>query len=442
MTDSIPITPTRAFRTTLRPPGSKSLTNRALLLAALADGESALDHPLNADDTRRMIAALDALGFQPRAHDGGANITITGAGGTIPVRSAQLNLGNAGTAMRPLAAACGLGHGVYELDGVARMRQRPIGELVDPLRELGANVQYISKPGYPPIRVCGGQFTGSALRMQPTQSSQFISALLMIGPCLLDGLTIEFDGPVTSRPYVEMTCALMQQFGAEVSVDDAFTRIVVAPGGYRAIEYDVEPDASSASYFLAAAAVVSNDGASKCTIDGLGFRSLQGDVWFADRVLQPMGASVLYEPDSVTVMSPPVGERLSGIDIDMNEMPDMALTLAAVAVLADGPTVIRNVGNLRVKETDRLAALQTELTKLGADVSIDHDNLHIPPPPGGNITPAAIDTYDDHRIAMSFTIVGLATDGVTINNPRCVDKTYPTFFDDIAQLVGTAAQDD
>ena len=429
---SLSIEPITRFRATVRPPGSKSLTNRVLLLAALAEGESILRGPLLADDSRRMLDALERLGFAPQHVEEEDHIAIRGRGGTIPARTAELNLGNAGTAYRFLTAACCLGtsrdaarrEGQYILDGIERMRQRPIGQLVDPLRSIGGDVEYLGQSGFPPLRVKGSSLRDADLLMAPTLSSQYLSALLQIGPYCENGLTLRFDGPVTSRPYVEMTLATMEQFGGQVEVDPSFTRIHVKPGTYRGTEYDIEPDASNASYFLAAAAVIPG---SRCTIEGLGKGSVQGDVGFAD-VLQQMGAGMLYGRDFITVIGPPEGEALRGIDIDLNHMPDMAQTLAAVALFARGPTTIRNIGNLRVKETDRLAALRNELTKLGASVEVEGDDLYIEPP-DGPLKPAAIDTYNDHRMAMSFAVVGLRARGIVINDPACVEKTFPKFFE-------------
>ncbi|MEX1017341.1 MAG: 3-phosphoshikimate 1-carboxyvinyltransferase [Phycisphaeraceae bacterium] len=438
MPDPLAIEPIAPFNAALRLPGSKSLTNRALLLAALANGTSELTGVLFSDDTRRMLDALGRLGFTLDIDEAGKRVTVHGAAGRLPRDRAELDLGNAGTAIRSLTAACCLGPGPYRLDGIARMRQRPIGELVDPLRQLGADVQYLGDDGYPPLQVGAPHgLPGGEVTMAPTLSSQFISALLMVAPCCRDGLTLRFDGPVTSRPYVEMTLRLMQRFGAKVNVDDAFTRVRVEPGGYTARAYDIEPDASNASYFLAAAAVVPG---SRCVIESLGRASLQGDVHFAD-VLGRMGAAVRLQDDAITITSPANGKSLQGVDVDLNRMPDTAQTLATVALFADGPTTIRNVGNLRVKETDRLAALDNELTKLGATVRIVGDDITITPPAHGRIQPAAIDTYDDHRMAMAFAVVGLRAPGVVINDPACVNKTFPDFFDYLDRLRDAASAD-
>jgi 3-phosphoshikimate 1-carboxyvinyltransferase len=439
------IAPLQRFDATLTPPPSKSLTNRALLLAALGRGRSIVRRPLMADDTRVMLDALDRLGFAMRLDEDPSNpdaarVTITGTQGLMPVPHARLDLGNAGTAMRPLAAACCLGPGAahgpgdYVLDGVARMRQRPIGQLVQALRQIGGDVQYLGETDFPPLRIAGRGLRGGVVEMPPTLSSQFISALLMVGPYTRQGLELRFTGPVTSRPYVEMTLSIMARFGATVAVDEAFTSVKVAPGSYEGQDYTVEPDASNASYFLAAAAVIPG---SKCTITGLGKRSVQGDVGFAD-VLAQMGAGLVFGDDFITVMAPSEGEKPRAVDVDLNRMPDMAQTLAVVALFAQGTTVIRNVGNLRVKETDRLLALQTELTKLGAAVSIDGDDLRITPPADGKLRSAGIDTYDDHRMAMSFAVAALAGNGpdtqIVIHDPRCVEKTFPDFFDVLDRL--------
>jgi len=447
LSPSLTITPIGPFQATIRPPGSKSLTNRALLLAALADGESLLRGPLIADDTQQMLTALDALSVHVECVDD--DVRVTGHSGRLPSGSnnaTPLHLGNAGTAYRFLTAACCLNTAgpdetvnTYELDGIARMRQRPIGQLVDALTQLGGRIEYLGQPGYPPLRVTGTGLHGGELEMLPTLSSQYISALLQIGPLCEQGLTLRFQGPVTSRPYVEMTLNLMARFGVQAEVDPQFTRIRIEPGGYTATDYAIEPDASNASYFLAAAAIV---GASQCTIQGLGKRSLQGDVGFAD-LLHQMGAGLLFGDDFITVMSPLDGQALRGIDVDLNPMPDMAQTLAVVALFAQGDTTLRNIGNLRVKETDRLAAMKNELTKLGATVIIEDDDMTITPPspppraPGDpiKIEPGtSIDTYNDHRMAMSFALVGLKTPGLVINDPRCVDKTFPDYFEYLSKL--------
>lgn len=431
MPDFRTIEPVAPFRVTLRPPGSKSLTNRALLLAALADGESVIRRPLIADDTQRMLDALRALGFGVEMDDDGEAVRIAGTSGAIPAESAELHLGNAGTAMRPLTAACCLGRGVYRLDGVARMRQRPIGELVEPLNRIGGDVRYLGDQGFPPLEIRAHGLRGGEIEMRPTLSSQFITALAMAAPCCEHGLTVRFHGPITSRPYVDLTLGLMARFGVTATFTDAGTRLSIRSATYRPIDYTVEPDASNATYLLAAAAIVPG---SACTIEGLGRRSLQGDAAFV-RVLGQMGARIEQTDDATTVQA---DGPLRGIDVDLNPMPDAAMTLATIAVFARGPTTIRNIGNWRVKETDRMAAMHTELSKLGARVTIDGDDLTIEPPRQVR-EGVAIDTYDDHRMAMSFAILGLppASPGVTINDPRCVEKTFPDFFQYLGRLRGS-----
>jgi len=433
--DSRTIHPIGPFDAALRPPGSKSLTNRALLLAALAEGESELTGVLFSDDTRVMLGALEALGFSVAVDEPHRRVTITGGGGSIPADDASIFVGNSGTSTRMLAAACCLGGrgAAYTLDGAPRMRERPIGELVDPLRKLGGTIDYLGEAGYPPIRVHGGGLRGAPIDMPPTQSSQYITALLQVGPCCADGLCLRFDGPITSRPYVEMTVGLMERFGAHASIGPGYRRVSVSPGRYDAAAYDIEPDASSATYFLAAAAATAG---SRCMIEGLGTGSLQGDTAFVD-VLAAMGADIRTDADTVTAVGT---GGLRGVDVDMNGMPDAAMTVATLAALAEGETVIRNIGNWRVKETDRMAAMVTELRKLGVDAEAAGDDLHVRPPGRDALTPAAIDTYDDHRIAMAFSVIGLCGGGpgdppvVTINEPGCVAKTFPDFFEYLDRL--------
>jgi 3-phosphoshikimate 1-carboxyvinyltransferase len=406
-------------------PGSKSLTNRALLLAALADGKSTLTGVLFSDDTRVMMKALRDLGFTLDIDEPNTTVTVQGQAGKIPTTKANLHLGNAGTAMRFLTAACCLGEpgSVYTLDGIPRMRERPIGELVEPLRQLGAKIDYLGNDGFPPLRIHACGLAGGQLKMEPTLSSQFISALLQIGPCLQHGLTIDFKGPLTSEPYVRMTLKLISMFGADTHDYLEMNQAVVNTSGYTGLDYTIEPDASNASYFLAAASAIPG---SQCNIKTLGSQSLQGDIAFGG-VLNEMGAAFEVSRSDVCVSSTS-SSRLRGVTLDLNHIPDAAMTIATLAILAQGPTTIRNVGNWRVKETDRMAAMQTELTKLGATVTVLGDDITITPPPNCKIIPAAIDTYDDHRMAMAFAVIGLAQPGVTINDPDCVNKTFPDFF--------------
>jgi len=431
------IEPVKPFDLTLSAPGSKSLTNRALLIAALSDGPSTLDGVLFADDTRRMLEALQTLGFEMDIDEDAKRVTVTGQGGKIPSKQAELNLGNAGTAMRFLTAALCIGQGTYTLDGIPRMRERPIGELVEPLRQLGAEIEYLGEEGYPPLRITdSAYFEGGFITLKPTLSSQFISSLLIAGPCTPRGVTLTFDGPVTSLPYIKMTLKLMKHFGVSHEWGGPKRNAVrVTAAAYKAKPYTIEPDASNASYFLAAAAAVPG---SSITIKNLGSESVQGDADFC-MVLGLMGCNVDQRTHTTTIAGPPSG-KLKGVDVKLNQMPDMAQTLAALAILAEGPTTIRRVGNLRVKETDRLEAIRVELTKLGAKVDIIGDDIHIMPPEGNNLTPASVNTYDDHRMAMAFSVIGLAAPQgtVKINDPDCVNKTYPNYWEDLQKLYDAA----
>jgi 3-phosphoshikimate 1-carboxyvinyltransferase len=405
----------------VRVPGSKSLTNRALVAAALADGRSGLTNVLIADDTRHMLDALAALGVALRVDEQVCRVDVTGSGGQWPVGQAELFCGNAGTVMRFLAAACCVGTGTYRLDGVPRMRERPIGGLVDALRTLGAAVEYPERDGYPPITIHARHLAGGQVHFESPPSSQLVSALLLAAPYAHSDVFIEIGGEVVSQPYLEMTGAVMDAFGVMTVAQDSQKFIVPAPQRYRATNYAIEPDASNATYFLAAPAIAGGT----VTVEGLGTGSLQGDVRFVD-VLETMGCRVDRQADRLSVTGPPEGRRLRGVDVDLNDMPDTAQTLAVVALFADGPTTIRNVANMRVKETDRIAALASELRKMGATVEESQDGLRIEPP--DRLRAREIDTYDDHRMAMSFALAGLKVDGLVIRDPGCTSKTFPDYF--------------
>ena len=437
MSDAIDIQPVSSpFRKTVRVPGSKSITNRALPLAALAEGTSELTGVLFADDTWQMINALQTLGYDLRMNQAARTITITGRGANIPPGpSAPINCGNSGTTIRFLAAMLTLRHSEYILDGNPRKRQRPIEQLVDQLQKLGADIRYDAATGFPPIRIKARGLTGGVCQFSDAKSSQYISAVLMAAPYAESDVTVSLLGPVTSEPYVTMTLRMMEQFGVNVHVHDqcgqTLSRAIQVPTArYQPRTYAIEPDASNASYFLAAAAIIPG---SSITIEGLGKASLQGDIAFAE-LLHKMGAGLAYTGNSVTITAPADG-KLSAIDIDMNHIPDMVQTLAVVALFAEGKTTVRNVWNLRVKETDRLAALETELKKLGAAVETTRDSITITPPPGNTLTAASIATYDDHRMAMSFAIAGLRSKGITILDPKCTAKTYPDYFTDLQAVV-------
>ncbi len=434
-TGDVTVTPaTRPFAATATPPGSKSLTNRALVLAALARGTSHVYNALLADDTRVMLDGLQRLGFTVAVDEAERVVTVVGGGGRIPAGSAELACGNSGTTIRFLSAMCALGRGTYTLDGVARMRQRPIGELVDVLNAIGSRVEYAGEPGFPPVRVTADGLGGGAMTYGTAKSSQFLSAVLMAGPYARDELHVTLDGPQTSWPYVAMTMRLMDVFGhfAEL-IRDPLTgepkQIVVPDGRYVASDYTVEPDASAACYFWALAAL--HPGAT-VTTPGLGSDSLQGDVGFA-KVLGRMGAKVRVGKDAVTVTGPAF---LDGVDVSLADMPDQAQTLAVAALFASDPTRISGLRTLRVKETDRLAAVAAELRKFGAVVTVDGDDAMTIEPPAA-VSAATVDTYDDHRMAMSFALAGTRVAGVTIRDAGCVAKTYPGYFDDLAAAIGT-----
>jgi 3-phosphoshikimate 1-carboxyvinyltransferase len=426
-----PIPP--GFSATITPPGSKSLTNRALVLAALADGPCELSNVLFADDTHVMLEGLKKLGFDVTIDEQASRVRVVGLGGKIPSESTEIFCGNSGTTIRFLTALCTLGKGTFTLDGIERMRQRPIGALTGLLRNLGARTSHSPEAeGFPPVQVHADGLRGGIMRYGNEVSSQYLSAILMVAPYARHEVRIDLEPNQSSWPYVAMTMQLMDHFGVTVElIRDPITRqpkqIIVPQGKYRATEYAIEPDASNASYFLAAAAISPE---SKVTIEGLGKSSMQGDVGFAD-VLHKMGASLIFGKDFITVRGT---EDFEGIDVDLNAMPDTAQTLAVASLFAKGPTTIRGLHTLRVKETDRLAALKNELTKLGADVIIEGDTLIIHPPQQGKLTPGSVDTYDDHRMAMSFAVAGTRSDGVTIKDIECVNKTYPNFFSDLKKL--------
>ncbi|MFH1419008.1 MAG: 3-phosphoshikimate 1-carboxyvinyltransferase [Planctomycetota bacterium] len=412
--------PTGPIDRTVCLPGSKSITNRALLLAAMAHGTSHLDGVLIADDTRLMSNALDVLGVAAMLDEETRRANIKGCGGFWPNSEGAIFCGNAGTVMRFVTAACCIGHGDYRLDGVERMRERPIGELVEALHDLGASIAYEGKTGCCPLNVAARGLRGGVVRFSHAPSSQFLSAILMAAPRAANDVMIEIAGPMPSMPYVRMTLGVMEAFG--VSAVEYGMRKFIVPGmqTYSAANYAVEPDASTASYFFAAAAITGG----RITVDGLGSESIQGDIGFTD-ILEQMGCRVERKPKSTTVRGPG-DRRLSGIDVDLNHMPDVAQTLGVLAAFADGPTRIRNVANLRVKETDRLHALSTELGRLGVHTEVHKDGITVRPK--GLPSPGVIETYYDHRMAMSFALAGLRLEGMVVRNPRCVSKTFPEFF--------------
>jgi 3-phosphoshikimate 1-carboxyvinyltransferase len=424
MTDPLEITPAAApIRARVRPPGSKSITNRALVCAALADGRSTLTGALDSEDTRVMINGLVRLGISVETADAGRTLVVHGAGGRIPALQAELFCANSGTTIRFLTAVTTLGHGLYRLDGIERMRERPIGDLLDALNQLGADTHSESHNSCPPVIVHANGLPGGTATIRGDISSQFLSGLLLAAPPACSPVKLQVAGPLVSHPYIRMTLAMMHAFGVDVTTNHDLTCFTVAaPIRYQACVFGIEPDASAASYFWAAAAITGGD----VTVEGLSATSVQGDVAFVE-CLGKMGCQVRIEANSIAV----IGRPLNGIDVDMNAISDTVQTLAVVALFAEGPTNIRNVGHIRHKETDRVRGLAIELRKLGARVIERDDGLTIDP---HRLTSATIATYNDHRMAMSFALAGLKIPGVRIQNPACVDKTYPQFFDDLSAL--------
>lgn len=418
MPDWIEILPlTKPLDAVVRVPGSKSITNRALVTAALARGRSRLSGALFSDDTRYMLEALQALGFTVAANEAAAAIEIEGLGGRIPAGEAELFAGNSGTTIRFLTAMVALGHGSFRLDGIPRMRQRPIEPLLEGLRQLGTTAYSEASTGCPPVRVQASGLRGGAARMRGDLSSQFFSALLLAAPLTDEGVEIDVEGELVSQPYIDLTARVMRDFGASFSHQE-YRRLVV-PGRqhYEACDYAVEPDASNASYFFAAAALTGG----RVRVDRLGSDSAQGDYRFLE-VLEQMGCTVNRDDTSTSVRGP---SCLQGVDADMRHISDVAQTLAALAPFADGPTAIRGIAHIRGKETERVAAMVKELRRLGQLVEEFPDGLRITP---ASIRPAEIETYDDHRMAMAFALVGLRAPGIRILDPGCVAKTFPDYF--------------
>lgn len=422
MRDSIEIAVSGPVRGRIRPPGSKSITNRALVCAALAGGRSVLHGALDCDDTRVMIDSLGKLGLAVEHDPAAKTILVDGCSGRPPAAEADLYVGNSGTTIRFLTALAALGRGRVRLDGARRMQQRPIADLLRALEQLGAKAASEQGTGCPPVVVEGNGLPGGSARVAGDISSQFLSGLLMAAPCALAPVVLDVEGPLVSKPYVDMTLAVIRSFGASVEVEDLKRFSIAAPQMYRAQRYQVEPDASAASYFFAAAAITGGE----VTVEGLSRSSLQGDVAFCD-CLEAMGCDVRWGDGQITVR----GRPLRGVQVDMNSISDTVQTLAAVALFAEGSTRITGVGHIRHKETDRIGALAAELRKLGAEVQEESDGLSIAPAP---LRKARIDTYDDHRMAMSLALVGLRQSGVVICDPGCTAKTYPEFFDDLARI--------
>ena len=418
---------------TVRPPGSKSVTNRALVCAALAHGTTTLSGVLRADDTEAMIGCLRDLGVRValEERDGTPQATVVGVDGRPPAGGAVLDARLSGTTSRFIAPVAALVRGTVVLDGADPLRRRPMGDLLDALAHLGTGIEPLGEPGHLPVRITGdgsagnaGPTTGGSVALAGDVSSQFLSALLLAAPCLDGGLDVRLTTSLVSKPYVELTADVMADFGAGVEVADDWTGLRVRPTGYRAVErFEIEADASAASYFAAAAAVVGGT----VRIDGLGRASRQGDARFVD-LLGRMGADVRWSAHAVEVT---VDGPLHGIAVDMADISDTAQSLAAVAPYADSPTTVTGIGFIRGKETDRIAAVVTELRRLGVDAVEEPDGFTVRP---GRPGPGSVRTYDDHRMAMSFAVLGLGTDGVRIRDPGCVAKTYPGFWVDLDRI--------
>jgi len=433
---SLPIKPiTHPLNATVRVPGSKSLINRALLIAALANGQTRLTNALFSDDSKYFATALQTLGFDVQLDESKQEMTVTGLGGKIPANKADLFIGNSGTTVRFLSAFLTLGNGQYTLDGEPRMRERPIGDLVEALTQLGANVttaderpqtaQTLSTVSgrrseiYPPITIIASNLPGGTTQIAGDISSQFLSALLMVAPYAQSEIEISLSTELNSKPYVDMTITIMKDFGVEIERDN-YSKFTIHPTFYSPLSnYQIETDASAASYFFAAPAICSG----RVKVENISRKSVQGDIAFLD-VLSQMGCEVTEGDNFIEVTGV---SSLQGIDVDMRDIPDTAQTLAAIAPFASSPTRIRGIASARVKETDRISATCTELARLGVRVEEHEDGMTIHPV--GKMRPAVIQTYNDHRMAMSFALIGLHYDGVAIENPSCVSKTFPIYFD-------------
>ncbi len=443
--DQLRLAPAQHARGEIHLPGSKSLTNRALLLAALAEGTTTLTNVLASDDAQRMLDALAALGVPLQVEQDGTRVQIQGVGG--PLRQPgttdaalgdpdhaplHLFLGNAGTAYRPLTAVLAAGRGRFELAGEPRMYERPIKDLVDALLPMGADIRYLRNDGFPPVAIAAGPglgaLQGGEVLVRGDVSSQYLTSHLMAAPLAAEGLTIRVDGTLVSKPYISITLATMASFGVQVQASDDYSEFQIEPATYRSPgSFLVEGDASSATYFLAAAAIAGGP----VRVRGIARNSVQGDVRFA-QVLAQMGADITYGDDWIEARQGG-SNRLRAIDVDLNDIPDAAMTIAAAALFADGTTTIRNIWNWRDKEPDRIAAMATELRKLGALVVEGEASIAITPP--DVLTPATIDTYDDHRMAMPMSLACLGRKEITINDPGCVAKTFPDFFERLQQVL-------
>lgn len=423
--ESLTLTPVKQVNGEITLPGSKSLSNRALLLAALARGTTKITNLLDSEDIQHMLSALKTLGIEFELSEDKTECVVKGNDGLFSnEEKLSIYLGNAGTAMRPLAAALAVSDVNVELTGEPRMKERPIAHLVEALWQLGADVDYLEDKGFPPLKIKGKKVLGSNIKLDGSISSQYLTALLMICPLLTTDTKIKVEGELVSKPYIDITLDIMKRFGVQVTNEQYSVFRIKGQQSYESPgSYMVEGDASSASYFLAAAAIKGGS----VTVNGVGSESVQGDRLFAD-VLEKMGAKVTWTPTSVSVTH----QELQGVDLDLNHIPDAAMTIAIAAIFAKGPTSIRNVYNWRVKETDRLHAMATELQKLGVKVEEGKDYLTIYPQ--STLKHAEIETYNDHRIAMCFSLVSLSDQSVTILDPKCVRKTFPNYFEKLQAI--------
>lgn len=424
--ETLTLNPRRIAQGEITLPGSKSLSNRVLLLAALAQGSTKVTNLLKSDDVSHMLNALTKLGVSLRVSASGSECQLQGLGGAFKRDGTiELFLGNAGTAVRPLTAALCLSAGQFTITGEPRMYERPIADLVGAMRLLGAQVQYLKDDGYPPLAIQGTKLSGGQVTIKGNISSQYLTALLMVAPLLESSLRIDVDGELVSKPYIDITLDTMAKFGVQVHNNNYQSFEIDGGQHYRSPgHFMVEGDASSASYFLAAAAISGG----KVKVHGIGKSSVQGDAAFA-KVLELMGAEVDYENDAVSVTGT---GALRGVDVDLNHIPDAAMTIATAALFAEGQTCIRNIYNWRVKETDRLSAMAIELQKVGAQVEEGKDFICITPPQV--LKSAAIDTYNDHRMAMCFSLAAFGDVPITINDPGCTSKTFPDYFEQFNRL--------
>lgn len=424
--ETLTLKPLKTVRGEVTLPGSKSLSNRILLLAALAKGQTRITNLLDSDDVSHMLDALKLLGVSYQLSADRTECTLEGLGGVFKVsKPVSLFLGNAGTAVRPLTAALCVSHGEFEITGEPRMYERPIGDLIDAMAQLNADITYLKDKNFPPLKIHGKSLAGGKVTIRGNISSQYLTALLMVAPLLTSDLEIQVEGELVSKPYIDITLDTMAKFGVQVTNANYQSFTITGNQTYSAPGHImVEGDASSASYFLAAAAI----GKGPVRVHGTGNASVQGDAAFA-RVLEQMGAKVEYSDYWIEVTGT---GQLNGVDVDLNHIPDAAMTIATAALFAKGPTCIRNIYNWRVKETDRLAAMATELRKVGATVEEGEDYIHITPP--AVLTAASIDTYNDHRMAMCFSLASFGDAQITINDPKCTSKTFPTYFEEFAAL--------